>query len=489
MGRFIGNVGIEEYQLDGAMARLERLQQLQTRIQNAPTKQYAIFNSPATRTGLEEVGVDYEQLALESISIGMGAAIAAAIAAVVAIIVKVGSLIFGGSGGGSGGGGGGGGGGSSGGSSSTEATPSPTQVKTIVKAVPVKQLPKITKVVAEETAEIAKVVEDTFITHKFNFNESHPIDSGDPMIWVEPYGHSGLSLAKTKGSGVRPVALSYYVINSLMYDRRRGSLIWTINALTECTRYGLTKLTSACSNTLLESVPTFIEYTGAVRKYIDGNMTVSEVERVSEKTNVSITDVRNGATQLKDALSATIAAAEENNSPLKELSMHHLMRGIAQTAASVEDCAEDIAQTDDVVEFLSNGNKVLEELQEVLKNSQLENGQQIVRNLGNISSVIGLSFSTMREVVAETTKWQADVGKELPKMLIDMFEAAKSSHGIDEENENKRKGFIAEHKDEYEKAIAQIEEIKAKAAAELAEFNASLKDHSLVLRMLGIKPK
>lgn len=105
MSRFIGNVGVEEYQLEGAMARLDRLQQLQTRIRNAPSKQYVIFNAPSTRIALEEVGVDYEQIALESITLGIAAAIAAAIAAVIALVGKIIKMIRG-VGGGSGSGGG-----------------------------------------------------------------------------------------------------------------------------------------------------------------------------------------------------------------------------------------------------------------------------------------------------------------------------------------------------------------------------------------------
>lgn len=88
--------GLEEMQLSRANAQLERLSMLRDRIMKAPTKAYAIFNSPATRIGLEEVGVDHQAIALESITAGVVAAVTAAIAAVVALVWKIIAMIRGG---------------------------------------------------------------------------------------------------------------------------------------------------------------------------------------------------------------------------------------------------------------------------------------------------------------------------------------------------------------------------------------------------------
>lgn len=92
------SVGFEDYELKCAMSQLERLETLKKRVERAPNKAYAILNSPATRVSLEEVGVDHRQLALESISAGVVAAIAAAIAAIVMVIWKIIKMIRGGGG-------------------------------------------------------------------------------------------------------------------------------------------------------------------------------------------------------------------------------------------------------------------------------------------------------------------------------------------------------------------------------------------------------
>lgn len=88
-------LGMEELVLNNAVMQLDRLHALKHRLETSPANAAAIFHHPSTRAGLEAVGIDHQEIALESITAGLVTAVGAAIAAVVAVIWKIVSMVRG----------------------------------------------------------------------------------------------------------------------------------------------------------------------------------------------------------------------------------------------------------------------------------------------------------------------------------------------------------------------------------------------------------